>query len=183
MSRWQISLVFGSVIALAVAGCGAGQQPRVASAGRKPVPAASVRADLQGTYVDGVRKFVKCARAHGMDVSDPDSKGRFTFRGDVRALKSDPKFSAAQQKCASLLPPIPAELQDNGPPQSAKQIDAARRYAKCMRAHGAPDFPDPGPDGYFPDKPWNQESAGAQHASRICEPIVGAPASPGPGVG
>jgi hypothetical protein len=57
-----------------------------------------------------------------------------------------------------------------------------------MRENGAPDFPDPRPDGHFPDNPdgsqmWDQNTDAAIKAGMKCGPIVGAPATPGPAQG
>jgi hypothetical protein len=186
MSSVRVVLGVASTVVLAIAGCGGtGNEPRVASAGGTPTALAS--ADVLTAYVEGVRSYVKCLRAEGVKVSDPDPKGRFQFEGDLGALKADPKFAAAQLTCRDLLPPRPAGLQDR-PAKTAEQIDTARRYARCMRANGAPDFPDPDPDGYYPTRSggssgWDQTSVGARRASRACAPIIGDPARPGTGVG
>lgn len=128
-----------------------------------------------------MRKVVACLRAQGVDVSDPDARGRIEFGGDLQRLKQDPAFTAAQARCRDIWPPVPLELADDLPPLTPQQIEAAREYAKCMRANGAPDFPDPGANGYYPqDRTWAQDTPSAIQAGVICGPIVGAPATPGP---
>jgi len=69
------------------------------------------------------------------------------------------------------------------PPLTAEQKAIKRRYATCMQTHGAPDFPDPGPDGNFAMRQWNETSAGAARATRACASIIGEPIATGPGVG
>jgi hypothetical protein len=175
------------LLAAALAGCGgpATQQPQVASAGGTPTLAPT--SDVVGAYVEAMRAYVTCVRAEGVKVSDPDAKGKITFEGDLRKLKADPKFLTAQQKCSGLHPPVPAELEER-PVLTAEEIEKERQYAKCMRENGAPDFPDPGPDGYLPERTdgapsWNQDTEGARRAGVTCGPIIGAPATPGPAQG
>jgi hypothetical protein len=165
---------------LAVGACGGpATPPRVATAGG--TPAATV--DVRTAYVEAMRKVVACLRDQGLDVSDPDAKGRIVFGGDLARLKQDPAFAAAQQRCREIWPPVPEELVDK-PQRTPEQIEASRQYAKCMRANGAPDFPDPGADGYFSaDVEWVQDSPSAIRAGVVCGPIVGAPATPGPAQG
>ncbi|NUT37183.1 MAG: hypothetical protein HOV79_29350 [Hamadaea sp.] len=186
MTLRRIAVLGLLVAAAALQGCsGDSGQPQVASAGGTPTVAPT--ADVVGTYVEAVRSYVTCLRGEGLKVSDPDAKGRFTFEGDNRTLKADPKFRAAQQKCGGLLPPVPAELQDK-PVLTAEQIEKAREYAKCMRDNGAPDFPDPGPDGYYPDNAdgtpvWNQSTDAAIRAGYKCAYVHGGPTSPPVGKG
>jgi hypothetical protein len=163
-----------AVTLAALAGCGGKEDPKVASAGGTPTIAPT--SDVVGEYVEAMRAYVTCVRAEGVKVSDPDAKGKITFEGDNRTLKADPKFRAAQQKCAGLHPPLPAELEER-PVMTAEEIENARKYAKCMRESGAPDFPDPGPDGYYPERSdgqptWNQDTEAAIRATLVCSPIV-----------
>lgn len=174
----RLLAVLATGVLTLVAGCGSGETPQVATAGGATSSAsASGPSDVVAAYVDSVREFVACVRAKGVKVTDPDARGRFTYEGDPRTLKADPNFRAAQQACAAKLPPVPQELEDPLPPLSAEEIEKAREYAKCMRENGAPDFPDPGPDGYFTDddgRPtWDQDSAGARRATDTCERMMG----------
>ncbi len=185
-SRRTSAYALVALAALALAGCADPQQDQqIASAGG--TPAVTVPADEVATYVEGVRDYVACLRAEGLKVTDPDPKGKFEFQGDLKLLKADPGFIAAQEKCRALLPPVPASLIEK-PVMSAAQIDLARRYASCMRENGAPDFPDPGPDGYPPERTsgeptWDQTSEGARRATRACAGIIGDPTEAGPGQG
>lgn len=177
-----------STVAIALAGC-AGTQPKVATAASAPASAnqqtSGTSADDVTTYVAAVREWVKCMRNEGIDLSDPDSTGQVTFADSSGLTKTDPKNMAAQNKCKAALPAVPESVDKlRRPKLSPEQIDLRRQYATCMQNHGAPDFPDPGADG-FPsrDKKWDSTSLGAQQATRACAPIIGAPATPGPGVG
>lgn len=172
-------------VAITAAGCGGDVTPPVATAGG--VPDTGPSADAVTAYVESVRAFVTCLRVEGVKVTDPDAKGSFTFEGDLALLKKDEKFVAAQEQCGDLLPPVPAGLRDK-PVRTAEQIEMARQYAKCMRQNGAPDFPEPSPDGYHPDRvsgktTWNQDTEGARRATRACASIVGDPGVLGEGNG
>jgi hypothetical protein len=77
-------------------------------------------------------------RANGVpDFPDPLPRGGFP-RGSA-GTQSSPASQAAQKVCAHLLG---GGVGSHGGPTSA-QLAAAVGYARCMRAHGVPDFPDP----------------------------------------
>lgn len=86
--------------------------------------------------------FSHCMRSHGVSqFPDPNSSGVWP-KSQVELVAGDPKFEAATQICGHLLP-------DGGPgvpPSSAVvqqiQTDMAK-FARCMRSHGVPSWPDP----------------------------------------
>ncbi|MFF9914417.1 hypothetical protein [Streptomyces sp. NPDC013457] len=185
-----------SVMALALTGCGSddgGSKVPTAGGATTASSASGGGADGQGpgaadgelaAYLDGKRAFVKCLRENGIDAPDPDAKGRIDF-GDTAALKKNPAFLKASQTCAPLNPPVPESVEKSlAPKLSPEQIEVRREYADCMQKNGAPDFPEPGPDGnVYGDAQWDQTSAAAKRATRTCAPIIGAPADQGPGKG
>jgi hypothetical protein len=173
--------VAATAVIVTLAGCGGGEEPQVASAntaapGPSGTSGAASDSDV-ASYLDGVRSWVACLRKEGVDVTDPDPTGQVTFPGDAAALKSDPEFLAAQEKCRSLEVPAPEAIQElRRPKLSAEQIETRRTYAECMQRSGAPDFPDPGSDGYSSrDSTWDQTSSGARKATRACAAIIGDP--------
>ncbi|MFF8102588.1 hypothetical protein ACF07S_23045 [Streptomyces sp. NPDC016640] len=178
-----------SVVVLALTGCGGdgGESdiPTAASGGATTPSAGSDGAgggDDVAAYVRAQREYVKCLRENGVDAPDPDEKGNIDFGGDA-TLKKDAKFRAATEKCADLLAAVPESLEKgNQNKLTPEQIEVKQRYARCMQENGAADFPDPGPDGLGQGE-WDQSSAGAKRAIRICGPIVGVPENPGPGKG
>jgi hypothetical protein len=175
----KIRLALLAGVAVAVAGCGT-SEPKVATAvdqGSTTSAKATAAGDDVAAYLDGMRVWVKCLRDKGVDASDPDSTGVVTFPGDPVAQKSDQKFQDAQQQCSSLQPAVPESvLEKRKPKLTPEQIKTQRKYAECMQGNGAPDFPDPGPDGYSPrDHRWDQSSPGAQQATRTCASIIGDP--------
>ncbi|MFM9443871.1 hypothetical protein [Streptomyces acidiscabies] len=172
----------GLVLALAACGGGSGDEAEVPSVrGSSAAPSAksggATGGDDVAEYVRGQRAWVACLRTEGVDVPDPDALGQVDM-GDAAARKTDATFRAASEKCADVKPPVPESVLEKLRPElSDRQKETQRRYSACMQGKGAPDFPDPGPDGYLPeDARWNQASAGAKRAIRACAPIIGDPA-------
>ena len=90
--------------------------------------------------------FSRCMRAHGIsDFPDPSSQGGIALNGGPGSdlNPSSPLFKAANSACKSLLPPQKAL----SPAQQAAARAQALKYARCMRAHGISDFPDPNSQG------------------------------------
>ncbi|HUA46063.1 MAG TPA: hypothetical protein VMA77_12585 [Solirubrobacteraceae bacterium] len=107
-----------AVCAIALAACGSSSKP-----------GGSGSADTQAL------KYANCMRANGTpNFPDPGSNG---------ALPNPtlPAFRTAQKACAKLQP---VGLHLGGPAApSAAELRAARAFARCMRAHGFRQFPDP----------------------------------------
>jgi hypothetical protein len=181
-NRVLMAVVTASVMAITLAGCGGeGDAPKVPTAGGDSASAASGKTAAPGggddvsAYVNAQREWVNCLRENGVDAPDPDAKGQVDF-GDNAALKKDTKFLNASEKCASLVAAVPESLENaNQPKLTPQQIKVKRDYADCMQKNGAPDFPDPGPDGTAQGSEWDQTSAGAKRATRVCAPIIGDP--------
>jgi len=121
-----------------LAACGGSDSRKHASAG--PYGPASSPAALS-----------RCMRANGVSgFPDPiagpnggeglpltvNSDGSLTAEGQTFA---GPALRSAEKACRAYLPPA------GGPPAqiSAEQQRKALAFARCMRAHGVPNFPDP----------------------------------------
>jgi len=84
--------------------------------------------------------FAGCMRANGVpNFPDPKAGGGFLFHRGAGVDPSSPAFEVARAKCKKFLPPGPG----SGPPPSAKTLAHYLTVARCMRSHGAPEFPDP----------------------------------------
>ncbi len=92
-------------------------------------------------------------RNHGVS-NFPDPK--VTQNGDqvqvaiavTPAITGAPQFKTAQTACAGILPgPISADQQAQQQHQRAQKLLA---FARCMRARGVSDFPDPTSQGQLP---------------------------------
>jgi hypothetical protein len=179
-------------IAGMLAGCGGSSAPEIATARTAgptatsskagPAPSAiGAKADIQ-KYLEAQRAWVDCLRKHGLNPPDPNQYGSVLWTD--MPVKANSSFVKAMNACASLQMAPPASvIQAQRVPLTPEEIAIKRRYARCMQQNGAPDFPDPGPDGEFADKPWDQTSSGAAKATAKCAPIIGDPVSSGPGVG
>jgi hypothetical protein len=181
----------GAVVALAftLAACGGADVPTVATAGSpgaQPTASATAVSGAVAEYVDNQRKLAKCFREHGMEVPDPDAKGRLDISAGMGGRsKTDPGVLAAWEACKAFSQPVPEELQEREAPVTAEQLANRREYAKCMRANGMPRWPDPRADGSWPNPPGEltpQEQAANVPALQICEPVLDGrpPTTPNP---
>ncbi|GIE97201.1 hypothetical protein [Paractinoplanes rishiriensis] len=157
-------ITIGTAALLALAACGpAKAEPQVATAvtATAPAPSAPAAAGDKDRALD----FVKCMRAEGVQVADPDPQGNWAMQpGD----KTDPDFPDAMQKCKALRPDV---RPDGSAGLTEEQAATLRRFAQCMRDNGVPDFADPGPNGF--DVP-PKDAAAAKRAQQTCLPILGA---------
>jgi hypothetical protein len=148
--RWRRARAasFLVLVATFAAACGgkpnAGHVARIGAASPSttaPAPGASTSQSSE--YSNGL-KYARCMRAHGEPgFPDPANPGGFSS-GAIESLDpSSARFSSANSRCVRLLPNegqlTPAELQ--------QVIGTGLNFARCMRAHGQPNFPDPGVSG------------------------------------
>ncbi len=143
----KLSAVALTSAALLITGCGGGSaKPGVARLSSGRSKAASDLATGSGEAGPDVQSpeaaalaFARCMRAHGLPAfPDPQPSSGVLFRTGG-ADPSSPTFKAAQAKCKRFMPPGPG----SGAPPSAKILAHYLTVAKCMRAHGVPEFPDP----------------------------------------
>jgi hypothetical protein len=90
--------------------------------------------------------FSRCMRTHGITAfPDPSSQGGLDLNaGPGTGLDpKSPQFKAAWRACRPLLPP----RRTLSPAQQAQARAQDLRYARCMRAHGISNFPDPSSQG------------------------------------
>jgi hypothetical protein len=90
--------------------------------------------------------YAQCMRTHGVPrFPDPTGSGGNSKQAATRAFKevSNSQAEAAQTACQHLQPnggqPSKAEL--------ARHIGDLLAFARCIRAHGVPRFPDPSSSG------------------------------------
>jgi hypothetical protein len=155
-------LALAALIGLAAmaAGCGGSPSPR-ASGGGEP-SSALARFDAYAT----------CMRRHGIqDFPDPTTSpgGGVAFQingGPGSDLgRANPRFVAADKACRGLLP---GGGTASAPP-SAQRIAGEVKWARCMRAHGLPGFPDPNSQGAFDSSRFDESSPAFQTASNACK--------------
>lgn len=90
---------------------------------------------------DSMAAFVKCMREHGIDMPDAEINGDGGVGISIPQGTDPEAVDAATQACKQYQP-------NGGEPEklSPELMEKNRAYAKCMREHGLPDFPDPDPD-------------------------------------
>lgn len=95
-----------------------------------------------------LRQLARCVRSHGMPAF-PDPV--------INSLTNSPDFppdapdipSTIQQACQSIANRLPPDVQNSQPPTTAS-MQGLLQFARCMRSHRAPNWPDPNALGEFP---------------------------------
>jgi hypothetical protein len=148
--------ILASVLALAAfsllaAGCGSGSPnsgvAHLSSSTSGSSPASSGGSSSPESSASTQQKIVaygRCMRTHGVP-NFPDSGSGGSKQAVVRALKalSNSQADAAQTACQRLQP-------NGGQPnqaQLAQHLSDLLAFARCMRTHGIPNFPDPTSSG------------------------------------
>ncbi|HTU80195.1 MAG TPA: hypothetical protein VMF09_15695 [Solirubrobacteraceae bacterium] len=129
---------------LAIAGCGSSSSPGVAqlssprSASQARPEGGSASPESPSSLQQKEIAFAACMRSNGVpNFPDPSAGGGFAVRGGFDP--QSPAVNAARAKCRQLLPPGPG----SGPPPSRQTLAKFLNIARCMRAHGISDYPDP----------------------------------------
>ncbi len=157
------------------AGCGGSKSPGPSGGGS----GASVLARFEA--------YAGCMRSHGIqDFPDPTTSpgGGVAFQIDGGPGSdldhNDPRYQQADKACRGLLPGG-GQVQA---PLSAQRIAAEVGWARCMRSHGLPAFPDPDSQGAFDSSKFDESSPAFQIAGNACvslRPAGPTPAVPGRG--
>jgi hypothetical protein len=169
LPKLAMLLAVGTVVSgVLVAGCGA-------SSGSPPTSASSSGSTSPSAHGSGPLAFSECMRANGVP-NFPDLSGngiRIGAHGQTVSVNgvsvNAPAFVAARQKCERYMPHI-----DASPAQTAQQMRRGLQFARCMRSHGAPNFPDPkvttgqggNQEAYLPGV--NLQSPAVQSAAKAC---------------
>jgi hypothetical protein len=87
--------------------------------------------------------YSRCMRSNGVpNFPDPTSSGGF-LKGTAQQFGvSDSQLQAARQACQRLLPSSGGQTQA----QVRQAMSALWNFARCMRSHGVPGWPDPSTD-------------------------------------
>jgi hypothetical protein len=158
----------------------------------------------EGSSSSSAVGYSHCMRSHGVpNFPDPDSSGQLP-KGDAQGFGvSSSELQAARQGCRQLLPnnggavnagSIQQCMSAGDCPQPLVQqvLTEERNFARCMRAHGVPNWPDPtidsqgrpvfavsiSKDGFDPYSPqiWAKGNA----CSRLMPGLPGLPAAVSP---
>jgi hypothetical protein len=130
-----------AIVLLATACSSGSAGPGVAGSTSTPNASASPSGTLGEAQLD----YARCMRDHGIaDFPNPEpGGGTIRIKTGTGGPGSDldpnnPPFKSASEACGSLLPAEPSQDQP-----SQKAWATMLRYARCMREHGFPTFPDP----------------------------------------
>jgi hypothetical protein len=136
-----VSAVFvATCLALLAAACGGSPGGHVAQLSTSTTKGSP---PSRGSTHDQALAYAGCLRSHGVPLwPDPESSGAF----DKSKLTpqqlgvSSSQIGTAQKACKSLVPTYSATPQPH-------VLAEALRFSRCMRAHGAANFPDPESNG------------------------------------
>ena len=149
MRSWPGILLVAGLSVLA-AGCGGGSKPpSVASLGPATSTTTTTSSSGQSPGSGGKPgtadfvKFAGCMQAHGVQVQ----VGKGGQGVSINGGPNTPGLQAAQKACQKYLPGGgPSQMT---PAEKAQNLKNLLAMAKCMRAHGMPNFPDPNSQGVF----------------------------------
>jgi hypothetical protein len=140
--RPMLALVCTVSLTAIAAGCGSGA-PRSASS--------AASAGAGGAPGQAAYRFSACMRAHGIaNFPDPvvtTSGGSTSVAIAINpTISGQPAFKTAQAACNHILPKG-GTGPDGTPAQRRARTEALIAFARCLRAHGFPTFPDPDATG------------------------------------
>lgn len=152
-----------AVTGVLMAGCSAG--PRVTSASASASPSASASGAAEAL------EYAQCMRSHGVpNFPDPTVQNGsvgFSITAGDGVDQNSPQYQSARQACSSLRGGGTAS---SGSGNLAKEL----KFARCMRSHGVPDFPDPNKNGGFSGTSSVSPSSPAfQNAQSTCMQLSG----------
>ena len=144
-SRWAAMLIAMALVGPLATGCGGGSSPTVAKGGSTAAGGSTSSPSLVA--------YSACMRSHGVPkFPDPDIKGNYPAADPQHLGVGSTRYQAAEQACQHLLPAGGSLQQQtnqclwfgNCPPALVRQLmTIEREYARCLRAHGVPNWPDP----------------------------------------
>jgi hypothetical protein len=117
--------------------------------------------------------YSRCMRSHGIhDFPDPT-----TGPGGAVAIQThggpgsdldhnNPRYQAANRSCKALLP-----AGSLTPTASPQKLATEVKWARCMRSHGLPTFPDPNSQGAFNRNKIDENSPAFQTARSACKSL------------
>lgn len=172
--RMKIGLVLGVLLALSVAGCAkksSGDGVATVSGGKNGGPSASPTESIDPQ--ERMLKWQQCLKDQGLDVEIGSADGRSTIKMSPGPNSDPEKDKAAMEKCKQYAP----GGGDMGKADPAME-EAMRKFAKCMRENGVPNFPDPNANGgmmFNKDSGVDPESDSFKAAQQKCESLMPRP--------
>jgi hypothetical protein len=147
-ARTAAAIIATVGLALLAAACGGSPGSHVAQLGSTTTKSSTSSPSANSQKV---LAFSRCVRAHGVpNFPDPNSSGALPKRQVAQLTAGNPQFPAAHRACEHLLP-------NGGQPTQAQAQQAwndMRNFARCMRSHGVPNWPDPAPTSQQDQRPF-----------------------------
>jgi hypothetical protein len=160
-------------LSLLVSACGGSPGSHVAQLSTSTTQGSAMS---RGSTHDQALAYARCLRSHGVPLwPDPESSGLFdksTLTPHQLGVSSS-QIGTAEKACRSLVPTYSATQQPH-------VLALALRFSRCMRAHGAANFPDPESNGAIVI-PHAMENVPAYLAAlHLCVHKYGVPPPPSP---
>jgi hypothetical protein len=138
--RWPQAALALIALAALISGCGSSGAAGTGGGGSGNTAASAQHAV----------KFAQCMRNNGVsNFPDPNPSGKLTIDAVANGSSLNtnaPAFKQALSACKALEP-----AGFTGSTRSSQQQAAGLKFAQCIRSNGAPDFPDPTPNGPLVD--------------------------------
>jgi hypothetical protein len=143
--RTAVAIIATAGLAVLAVGCGDSPSSHVAQLGTTATRSSSSSSTAPARVQEyGAIAFSRCMRSNGIpDFPDPNSSGVLPKSQLEQIAASNPRYSAAQTACADLLPN--GALPPGGQPTQTELREMERnalKFARCMRSHGVPGWPD-----------------------------------------
>jgi hypothetical protein len=155
------TILAGLAIASVLTGCGSsGDKNAGGTSSASVTGGASSSLDLATAW----RQFAQCVRKHGAPnypdpVQRPDGKWGPPPGTDRPPMAANDACRESGQKIKNL---------NRHRESTAADMAKLRQFARCMRQHGVPTWPDPQPDGSFRLPPPLRQKKPNESASRAC---------------
>ena len=140
-ARTAAVVTAAAVLALLAAACGG--SPSSTGSGGSPNAGGSASSP-------SAVGFSNCMRSHGVpNYPDPDSSGALPKTSPQQLGVSNSQYQAAGHDCQHLLPVSTASLRQCemagvcSHAEIQQWLNDGLRFARCMRSHGVPNWPDP----------------------------------------
>jgi hypothetical protein len=175
-ARIAAAMIAIAGLALLASACGGSSASHVAQLSTTTTRSSSPG---RGSTHDQALAYARCIRSHGVPLwPDPESSGLFDkSKLTPRQLGvGSSQVGAAEKACKSLLPTYSAT-------QQSHVLAQALRFSRCMRAHGATNFPDPESNGAIRIPHAMENSAAYLAALHFCLHKYGVPPQPTPAGG
>jgi hypothetical protein len=146
MGRRRAAAAIVGICALALVGACSGSLSAAGSGGSPTGGGSANSSNAGGPANAPLVAFSRCVRSHGVpNFPDPQagaSNAKFPSAQQLRVSSS--QLNTAENACRHLLP---VGIDDQFPPAEVPLLlRSMLPFARCMRSHGVPNFPDPAVD-------------------------------------